>query len=83
MLRITPVAGPRSAETFKLEGKLVGPWVAALREACVGRVPLHLDLTGVRFIDAAGVALLRELSGNGATLTGCSGLIAELLQGAV
>ncbi len=34
MLRITPLAGPEPVPTWKLEGKLVGPWVAALREAC-------------------------------------------------
>jgi hypothetical protein len=79
MLRITRMAGPEPAETMKLEGKLVGPWVDALRECCAGQEGLHLDLSAVSFIDAAAVKLLRELLARGMTCT-CSALVAELLN---
>jgi hypothetical protein len=78
MLRITRLAGG-PAETLKLEGKLIGPWVAALREACGGSRP-RLDLGAVGFVDAAGLALLRELLAGGATLVACSALVAEMLH---
>jgi hypothetical protein len=80
MLRITRSAGEGPAEeTLKLEGKLVGPWVAALRETCGGSRP-RLDLGAVEFVDAAGLALLRELIAGGATLASCSALVAEMLH---
>jgi hypothetical protein len=80
MLRITRLAGPEPAPTLKLEGKLVGPWVGALREACVPGEGLRLDLAAVTFADAAGVELLRELLARGVTLAACSGLVAGLLH---
>lgn len=79
MLRITP-AGADPAETLKLEGKLIGPWVAALREICDGGRQVRLDLSGVSYADVAGVQLLRELVARGAALTACPGLLAELLR---
>jgi ABC-type transporter Mla MlaB component len=84
MLRITCVTGRDSAPTLRLEGKLLGPWVAELGRVCdelpcpVGR--LGLDLSAVTFVDGPGVALLRDLLGRGATLAACSGLVAELLH---
>src|SRR4051794_15722167 len=74
MLRITRMTGSEPGESLTLEGKLVGPWVAALRESCEGRAPLRLDLAAVSFADAAGVELLRELLAVGATLV-CSALV--------
>jgi hypothetical protein len=85
MLRITPIIGPDAQPTLKVEGKLVGPWVAELGRACeaptapAGRP--RLDLSAVTFVDAAGVRLLRELLRRGAVLAGCSGLVAEFLHG--
>jgi hypothetical protein len=38
-----------------------------------------LDLSAVSFVDAAGVWLLRDLIGQGARVTGCSGFVAQLL----
>lgn len=80
MLRITRVAGPEPAHALKLEGKLVGPWVAQLRESCDSGGQLRLDLSAVSFVDPAGVTLLRELLVRGATLASCPGLVAELLH---
>ncbi len=84
MLRITHTPGPDSISVLRLEGKLLGPWVTELVRLC-NELPaspdcLRLDLSGVNFVDASGVAVLRDLIGRGATLAGCSGLVAELLQ---
>ncbi len=66
MLRITVQNGEK-AQTIKLEGKVVGPWVEELERTCqsvvrsLGARELHLDLRGVGFVDAKGRGLLREM----------------------
>jgi hypothetical protein len=66
MLRITIHDAPQTL-TFRLEGRLVGPWVRVLEECwkstLTGRrdLALLLDLTGVTSIDAAGRACLAAL----------------------
>ena len=81
--RVDDVQG-RAIPAFKLDGKLLGPWVVELSRACEGlRGPtnaLFLDLTDVTFIDSAGLELLRDLIRQGATVSGCSGFIEELLS---
>src|SRR5437764_13981764 len=78
MLRIT-VLDNSGTVTFRLEGRLAGPWVREL-ESCwqstrVSRreYPLRLDLTGVTFVDAAGKAFLAARHAEGAELiaSGC------------
>ena len=71
MLRITADDAP-GVLTFRLEGRLEGAWAAEL-EKCwrgmavrVGGRPLHVDLTGVTFVDAAGRAQLAALRRRGA-----------------
>ena len=84
MLRITHAPGHDSVSTLRLEGKLLGPWVAELARSCseVSCSPdrVRLDLSSVTFVDGPGVALLRDLLGRGVTLAACSGLVAELLH---
>jgi hypothetical protein len=71
MLRITIHDKPESL-TFQLEGRLAGPWVPVLEECWQSalarqRQPvLHVDLTEVTFIDAAGRACLAALHRRGA-----------------
>ncbi len=66
MLRITVQNGEK-AQTIKLEGKVVGPWVEELERTCqsvvrsLGARELHLDLRGVGLVDAKGRGLLREM----------------------
>lgn len=84
MLRITLISGPNAAPTLKIEGKLLGPWVAELRRACgewaeVGSL-LSLDLAAVTFVDGPGIKLLLDLRARGVTLAACSGLVAGLLH---
>jgi ABC-type transporter Mla MlaB component len=84
MLRITQAHGHESVSTLRLEGKLLGPWVAEFTRLCDElRCPpdcLRLDLSAVTFVDGPGVALLRDLLHRGVTLAACSGLVAELLH---
>jgi hypothetical protein len=87
MLRITGIDldARDSIRTLKLEGKLLGPWIDELSRACdEPHTPpscLRLDLAAVTFIDSAGVNLLDDLVRQGATIVGCSGFIADLLNG--
>jgi ABC-type transporter Mla MlaB component len=81
MLRITRLDGPDAAQTFKLEGKLLEPWVAEVLHVCTpcnGRT--SLDLSGLTFVDQAGAKLLKELIRRGLTVSACSAFVAELLR---
>jgi hypothetical protein len=90
MLRITP---QRVANSFvlKLEGGLVGPWVAELDATWKAAIEnsetaLVVDLNDVCSIDEAGRALLAEMHREGARLVtrGCfmSELVREIAQAA-
>lgn len=84
MLRITVSPPHHPAPTLKLEGKLLGPWVDELQQACaataVSLQQVSLDLSAVSYVDGAGVALLRDLQRRGVRLASYSGFIAELLH---
>jgi anti-anti-sigma regulatory factor len=84
MLRITRVADHDERRLLKLEGKLMGPWVNELERVCAetseSPVRVSLDLAAVRFVDQAGVNLLRGLLERGVRLAACSRFIAELLH---
>jgi outer membrane protein len=73
MLRIT-IQESAQASTFKLEGKLTGPWVRELEQswtAASAAAPgnyLTVDLADVAFIDCAGKGLLARMHQSGATL---------------
>jgi ABC-type transporter Mla MlaB component len=83
MLRITTIENGDSPTTLKLEGKLLEPWIAELRNACSAACQRNtlvaLDLTGVSYVDASGATILRELRQYGMQLVGCSPLVAELV----
>jgi anti-anti-sigma regulatory factor len=85
MLRITRIGSAEAAETVKLEGKLLGPWVDEVRQAVSQRVaegsPVRLDLSALTFLDAAGTDLLRDLlQRKSVAITACSGFVAALLH---
>jgi outer membrane protein len=79
MLRIT-VQESNGTTTFKLEGKLTGPWVQELEQswgaamsAASGRTAI-IDLADVTFIDCAGKSLLARMHQSGAALVAHSPL---------
>ena len=84
MLKITETARNDSGRTFKLEGKLLGPWVDELRTACTQPLArleqVALDLAAVNFVNAAGAELLRELIRQGIIITKCSAFVAQMLH---
>ncbi len=70
-MRITAKDNPR-ALTFRLEGRLEGPWVRELEQCwrsmldSASRPTVCVDLTDVTYIDAAGKARLAEMHEQGA-----------------
>src|SRR6266849_6044756 len=78
MLRIT-TEKKRGKIFLGVEGRLAGPWVAALEQcwrelhAASPQEKFHVDLCGVSFIDAAGRVLLKEIHRQGGRLVaeGC------------
>jgi outer membrane protein len=73
MLRIT-TEKKRGKIFLSVEGRLAGPWVAALEQcwrelhAASPREKFHVNLCGVSFIDAAGKVLLKEIHRQGGRL---------------
>jgi hypothetical protein len=66
VLRITPIEGHAETTVLRLEGRLVGAWVALLNEMCEqhrhdSSNRLVLDLSEVRFVSKEGIDLLRQL----------------------
>jgi len=84
VLKLTRLSQGVPVLTLRREGQLLGPWVAAVRDACRERGRrsgrLLLDLAAVTFADAAGVELLRDLVGEGVEIIACSGFVGELLS---
>ncbi len=85
MVKITHIAQDTTRITLKLEGRLVGQWVDALKSECerylTRRSTILLDLSGVSFVDAQGLTTLKALRGQGVELGACSLFIAGLLPG--
>jgi anti-anti-sigma regulatory factor len=73
MLRITADDHARVL-TFRLEGRLEGPWVRELEQCwrsmleALSKPTISVDLTGVTYIDAAGKAQLADMHEQGAQL---------------
>lgn len=70
---------------WKLEGRLVGPWVAELRQVAEAELAtargLAFDVSAVSFADRKGEELLRELINRRVRLDHASGFLRELLNG--
>lgn len=90
MLRITATDNPRLL-TFRLEGRLEGPWVGELEQCWrsvlngASRPTVCVDLTGVTYIDAAGKARLAKLHEQGAKFIArdcvTKAIVAEIVEG--
>jgi hypothetical protein len=85
VLKITRLKPGSSSHSWKLEGRLVGPWVAELRQLAetelAGSGGLSLDVSDLSFADRGGEALLRELVSRRVRLERPSGFLRELLDG--
>ena len=85
MLRITRTEKAEAEINLTVEGRLVGEWVtelqtAAMMEANSEYTRMHLDLSGVRFVDSQGLALLQRLLNQGIVLQGVSPFVQQLLN---
>jgi RNA polymerase sigma-70 factor (ECF subfamily) len=85
MLRVTRIGTGEGGDTFRVEGRLTHETVEELRMACQSVLTrqgsLELDVSGLMFVDPAGVALLHGLERQGTRLGGCSPFVGELLRG--
>ena len=68
MLRITRLTGDGGIPTIVVEGRLTEGTMNELASALDGTAPLRIDLSGVRFADAAGVGAIRGATRSGAEL---------------
>lgn len=84
MLKISEIPPSNHTVTLKLEGRVVGAWVAELRDCCEkllseGRV-LNVRLAEVEFLDASGINLLTKLRERGVRLVDCSPFVEVQLK---
>ncbi len=84
MLRISQVDAGNQLVVLRLEGRVAGPWVSELSEACANLLRqgrhLRLDLGEVSFVDSSGVTLISGLKALGISLDECSPFVAEQLK---
>jgi ABC-type transporter Mla MlaB component len=84
MLKISQNGPANQTVTLRVEGRIVGPWVAALQHSCeevlMNGQALNLHLADVEFMDPPGVALLSSLRSRGVALLECSPFAAEQLK---
>ena len=70
---------------LKLEGRLAAAWVDELARVTDGALAdgaaVTLDLGGLSYADARGVAVLRQAAGLGARLAGGSAFVTALIDG--
>jgi len=79
MFRLTCVAEDEVSATLTLDGWVTGPWVAEILQECerylARRHTVRLDLSGVRFADPQGLALLTAVHRRGVHLSGASSFL--------
>lgn len=84
MFRMTRISGA-STTILKIEGKLLAAYVDEF-ESAIGSfssmsspMPISLDLSGLTFVDAAGLDILAAMIRRGLLVSSCSNFVAELL----
>jgi len=86
MLKISLAEMANSNTTLKLEGRVIGPWVAELRQVCEPLITegakLAVDLAEVTFADERGLSLLASLRARGARLLNAMPFVEEQLRSA-
>jgi hypothetical protein len=81
LLRISETEGD-GITTVHLEGSLLSAWVGEVRSALAWRAatgPVRMDLTELRYADAAGIELLRALQAQGIEIASSSPYSSALL----
>ena len=83
MFKVTTDRESRNGVTLRLEGRLAAAWVDEFARAVGATMtedaPVTLDLDGLSFVDAGGVAVIRDAVDRGARLTGGSQFIGALI----
>ncbi len=83
-MKITKTQENAAVAQPQVEGWITQRTVQELSASCETVLTTHqtllIDLSGVQFVDAAGVEVFRNLVPRGVTLIGCSGFLTELLQ---
>jgi len=91
MLRVT-VNKKDSVETWELEGKLSGEWVAELERCWKERTPqagvtVQVHLKAVSYLDGPGKQLLAEMHASGVEIKGCGcmarAVVEDIIRAAV
>ena len=84
MLKISQIGVSNHSVTLKLEGRVVGPWVAELRRICEPLLAedraLKLDLAEVSYVDAEGVDALNGFKSRGVKLKNCSPFVEQQIK---
>jgi len=84
VLRISVISESNQSIHLQLHGSLVGLWVEELRRLGDGALSreqsVTLDLRGVRFADAQGLALLRELRQRQVRHLNCSQFVLQQMK---
>jgi anti-anti-sigma regulatory factor len=84
MIRISVAESTGDAVTLLVEGKVVGEAVDELRSTCDRTLAegrrLTLNLSGVAFVDRAGVVVLRDLAARSVGLINGSSFVSEQLK---
>jgi len=83
MLRLTRISLGTSEVVLKVQGQIVGEWVALLESECrellAKERQVTLDLSEVSYLDRQAVRLLREFRLGSLGLVNCPPLVEELL----
>ena len=84
MLKISQTGTSNHSVTLKLEGRVIGPWVAELRRICEPLLAenrtLKLDLAEVCYLDTEGVAVLNSFESRGVKIENCSPFVAQQIK---
>ena len=85
MLRITEISDDGEEIVMKLEGKVIGVWVDDLKRVCLfhrdeRNRAVVLDFSGVTFVEARGLEMLKDLKGDRVRIVNCSPFINSLLS---
>lgn len=84
MLKITRVVQPDQEITLQLDGSVSGQWIELLRKSVESELQeglrLTLDLENICFIDCEGLALIKDLMGQGVRQVNAPLFVAEQLR---